>query len=936
MLTGEKLGRYKIGKMIGAGGMGEVYIAHDEQLDRDVALKVLLPEFCCQEDRVKRFKYEAKSVSALNHPNIITIHEIAEVDEKLFIATELVDGKTLRKRIEDKDLEVFEAIKIGEQVADALAIAHEKNIVHRDVKPENIMVRKDGYAKILDFGLAKPIFESLAEENGNLADLVKTQPGLVIGSVRYMSPEQARGVETDERTDVWSLGVVLYEMLTGENPFDGETASDSLAAIIHKEPETLKDVPKDLVWIIDKALKKNPKERYQSAKDLSLDLRDVRMDLERNSHTHSRERLEYTQTLEKQDTSENKTLIHHTISTENTTGEDVYASNKTQVNTAQTQKPGMRNLALATVALIAILGVSGWYFLPPLFGEKEIPFQSIQVSRFTDTGNASRAAVSPDGKMVAFVENRENQGKLLLRQIATGGTVEIVPYTDKGFYSPVFTPDGNFIYYVLYKSGVGTLYKVPALGGKSEEIIDDIDTYITFSPDGEKFAFVRHDANEGGSEIIIADKDGKNSEVFLKTKELDYERVQNVNWSADGSKILISGFAISDKDFRKVKVLTADVKSKKVEEPTWLKDLNEQVWWSADSFVWLKDNSGVVFIGNAENNETRQVHHISLADGKMSRVTNDISNYESLSISNDAKVVIANKVDVFTKLSSYTPKTNETKEVLPEDKKYSFWSGLSQNSDGQIIFPKHIDGGINILKADEDGRNEELYISNLKYNMNPIMSSDDKYILYRASKHGQSTIWRADADGSNPQQLTKKELGYVSKIESSPDGKYVYFTRQRRTRGKMNAMRVSVDGGEAEEILPDVEASVKNLNFSPKGDLVAYHTSIFDKEEQKFDANLVIAKFDGEKIGEKVKEIDMPIDIDYQWSPDGKNITFIKKEGSDNLWNVNIENEKLTQVTNLKSEFIPHFVWSKKGDKVFIVEGKVNNDLILIKNENNE
>ncbi len=938
MLTGEKLGRYEIGQMIGAGGMGEVYIAHDDQLDRDVALKVLLPEFCCQEDRVKRFKFEAKAVSALNHPSIITIHEIEEINDKLFIATELVDGKTLRERIEAGDLDTYEIVKIAEQVADALSVAHEANIVHRDIKPENIMIRKDGLSKILDFGLAKPIIENVSGNLDQTIHMVKTQPGLVMGSVRYMSPEQARGKETNGRTDVWSLGVVLYELLTGENPFDGETISDSLAAVIHKQPGALKDVPENLGLIIEKALNKDPDERYQDIKDFALDLHDIRMSLERDSGSIRKEPLANTITLSKQNTSENKTLIHSTISTENTTGGgDVLESKRNNPNNSIANSlGGRRNVVFASIAILGIVAMSGLFLIPRIFGETKVPFQSIQVSRFTDTGNSSRAAVSPDGKMVTFVENRENQGKLLLRQIKTGGTVEIVPFTDKGFYQPTFSPDGEFIYYTLHTNGVGILYKIPTLGGKSIEIIGDIDSSVTFSPNGERLAFIRHNAKDGGSDIVVANNDGGNSEKLIYSKEIEFERFKDLNWSSDGSKILISGFAKSDVDYKKVKVITIDVKDKSINEPTWITQINEQFWWSADNFVWLKDNSGVVFIGNAENTDTRQVHHISFANGKVSRVTNDISNYESLSISDDAKTLVANKVDMLTKLSAYMPTTNETKDVLAEDKKYSFYAGFTQTSDGKLVYTKNIDGGMSVFKVDKDGANEETLLSELKHNFNPVITADNKYILFRGAEKGHSVIWRSDIDGTNQKQLTNKDLGYVSDMTTSPDGKFVYFTKKDKSGGKMDILKIPIDGGEVSEVLPNEDLSLNSLSFSKKGDRVAYRTSTFDTEAQKFDAKIVIAEFDGEAIGEKIIEYEMPIELVFQWSPDGKNITFVKKEGSDNLWNLNIEDGKQTQLTNLKSEFIPYFIWSNKGDKIFLVDGKVNNDLVLIKSEDIE
>ncbi len=933
MNLGDKLGRYKIGKQIGTGGMGEVYLAVDEPLDRDVALKVLLPEFCCDAERVKRFKFEAKAVSALNHPGIITIHEIAEIEDKLFIATEFVDGVTLREKIESSDISVFEAVKIAEQVADALAAAHEKSIIHRDIKPENIMVRKDGYTKILDFGLAKPIFHNGSGTEDATIQMVKTQPGMVMGSVRYMSPEQARGKETDGRTDVWSLGVVLYEMLTGENPFDGETVSDSLAAVIHQDPKPLKDIPKDLAYIIEKSLSKNPDERYQEIKDFSLDLRDIRMGLEQSNSSSVKAPFVKTETTPKQDTSENKTLIHHTQSTENNTGEDLIDKNKTQVNTIETKKRSKLGIALISIIAVASIALAGFFVLPKMLEKSEKPFQSIQVSRFTDTGNASRAAVSPDGKMVAYVENQENKGKLLLRQIDTDGVVEIVPFVEKGFYRPTFSPDGDFIYFVLYQNGVGTLYKTPTLGGKRTEIVNDIDSSIVFSPDGEKLAFIRNNAKEGGSAIIVTDKNGKNQQEFLKSKDINFEKFISGDWSSDGKKMLISGFEKTDVDFRKVKAITVDIETKRVEEPEWLKELNKQTWWSADSFEWLADNSGVVFIGNPDGNDTRQVYLISFSDGQMSRVTNDISDYESLSVSDDLKTLIVNKVDVFTKLSAYNPRTKQKQEILPEDKKYSFWAGFDQMFNGSILYAKLVNSGINIYKIGEDGSGEEIAISHQKFNFDPLITPDSQYIVFRSSQRWQSRIWRSDIDGKNPKQLTKKELGYVSGMEPSTDAKYIYFNRQRREGGKIDVMKVPIDGGKPEIVFPETDKSVKNIKFSPNGELVAYTQFFFDNKTQKFDSKLIVAKFENGKIGEKIREQEISIETTHEWTSDGKYITYIIKGSSDNLWNLNVSTGKLTQITDLRNEFLAGFIWSRKGEKLFIVEGDVSNDLILIKGD---
>jgi len=274
---------YKIHSQIGAGGMGEVYLATDTLLDRKVALKLLPSEATSDQFRVRRFLQEAKAASSLNHPHIITIHEVGSTDSTYFIATEFIDGVSLREAINRGQLEIGRIIEIVTQVALALTAAHEVNIIHRDIKPENIMMRDDGFVKVLDFGLAKLLQQGLVQPES--PTLVNTADGVVLGTLSYMSPEQARGQEVDARTDVWSLGVVLYEMLSGRRPFEGTTQSDVLASILGREPTPLAryspSVPADLERIIRKTLAKDPNERYQTARGLLVDLKTLSHDLQR-------------------------------------------------------------------------------------------------------------------------------------------------------------------------------------------------------------------------------------------------------------------------------------------------------------------------------------------------------------------------------------------------------------------------------------------------------------------------------------------------------------------------------------------------------------------------------------------------------------------------------------------------------------------------------
>src|SRR5438270_6091325 len=286
LAANSSISHYRILSKIGAGGMGEVYLAEDTRLDRRVAIKFLHQEFSKDSDKLHRFIKEAKAASALNHPNILTVYEIGEVEGANYIATELIDGHTLREHLSQKEtLSLNTILKIGVQVSEALSAAHHAGIIHRDIKPGNIMIRRDGYAKVLDFGLAK-LIESAAVTGGDSTDqeaptrVHNTHPGVVMGTVAYMSPEQARGKPTDARTDLWSLGVVLYEMLARRVPYTGETINHTIVAILEREPLLLENVPAELQRIVRKALTKDVDMRYQSAHDLFIDLKNLRRDLD--------------------------------------------------------------------------------------------------------------------------------------------------------------------------------------------------------------------------------------------------------------------------------------------------------------------------------------------------------------------------------------------------------------------------------------------------------------------------------------------------------------------------------------------------------------------------------------------------------------------------------------------------------------------------------
>jgi serine/threonine-protein kinase len=397
------LGRYQIQSLLGEGGMGQVYLAEDTTLRRLVAVKLLPAEFTADRDRLHRFKLEAFAASSLNHPNILTIYEIGAEDGHHFIATEFIDGESLRQHIRDKRLELLEALEIAMQAASALSAAHAAKIVHRDIKPENIMVRKDGIVKVLDFGLAK-----LAEREQKAAPnteaptktLHRTAPGVVMGTAAYMSPEQARGLEVDERTDIWSLGVVLYEMVAGRLPFVGETTSDVIANILHREPPSLllysSEIPTEVERIVEKALTKQREERYQSAKDLGLDLKRLKQRLEMDAElsrsiTPEEEARRASKATGSSNGSASTTGATHADIAVPTAGGDIHKTSSAQY-IVEGVKRHKRGAALILAAFVAIAAL-GYFF----FVRSKVSINSVAVMPFVNVSKDPNTEYLSDG-----------------------------------------------------------------------------------------------------------------------------------------------------------------------------------------------------------------------------------------------------------------------------------------------------------------------------------------------------------------------------------------------------------------------------------------------------------------------------------------------------------------------------------------------------------
>jgi len=912
--AGNKIGHYKVVSALGVGGMGEVFLAQDTKLNRQVAIKILNDAQCKDDEILRRFKQEARAASALNHPNIVTIYEIGELNEmQCYIAMEFVEGETLRNLLKSKKLTLEDALDIAIQTASALTAAHDAGIVHRDIKPENIMRRPDGLVKVLDFGLAKqtgiPSELSEVDPEAPTQEYHLTLPGMIMGTAAYMSPEQARGKVTDARTDIWSFGVVLYEMITGRAPFMGETKSDVMAAILKNETPPIAlhapEVPIELEHIIEKMLGKDLEERYQTVKDLLLDLKIVQSELN----------------------ADKKAISVGLFSS----GGSISKQRRTEVLTEPAFAPKNRRwLWLGVPVLLLLVGFSVWYARQSLPAQMNLAsLVSSQITSWkSDLGEDSlnRARFSPDGKLIAFVAVKNGKNSIWLKQIG-GGEAFTRKQDEADDRSPIWSPDGGTIAYFSDRGGRRGIWTMPALGGSSVLLapLDGRGQLISWSKDGATIYF------EIKQNLYAFDTAAKQITKLTNFDESQAMR-RDFNVSPDERNIVYADKKDGQKDLWKADLhgtnptrLTDDAYEDG--KPVWHPDGRRVIYNSNRNGVkqiclaFLDGQQGVQLTFSDNDSDVSDISAdgarilyqstkddsdlwgANLADGKEFQLTSDIGVEFWQDVAPNGEMLVyqaARRASVGDKLLNgliVVQKIGGDNQriELAADGFNPHWS-----PDGnQIAFLRLVDGKTNLWLTSAMGgdaralTNDGVFFggfTTLPFNRFQTQdfqwSPDSHSLIYCAARAGFSNLWQTAIDGTGEKQLTAnqdKNLRFLNPLVSSDSNRIAWTAMATDGQGKRHWSIWLSEDGKVSQIYQS-DSVMRLIGWSPSGNELIFKSVESRDDAQTLPVNVnfsqIVVDSNEPRLLSTAKEVYFQ---NIQLSPDRKTLAFVARQNGNNV-----------------------------------------------------